>query len=105
MGIGAPPLEVSYQVWGLLRRRPSATSQGGYCMPDGQIHPLDKSGVQPSGERLFRRRADEEASMLDAYLADHLSKSLECDMISVSLPCEGDKRAGVLWRLRDVKPV
>jgi hypothetical protein len=35
---------------------------------------------------LFSRHADEEASLLEAYLADHLSKSLACDMISVSLP-------------------
>jgi hypothetical protein len=47
MIVRTPPLEMSEQVWGLLRRRPGATSQRGYCMSDGQIHPLDKSGVQP----------------------------------------------------------
>jgi len=38
------------QVWGRLRRRPGATSQRGYSMADGQIHPLNKGGVQPSRE-------------------------------------------------------
>jgi hypothetical protein len=38
------------QVWGLLRRRPGATSQRRYPMADGQIHPLNESRVQPSRE-------------------------------------------------------
>jgi len=36
------------QVWGLLRRRPGATSQRGYSMADGQIRPLNKGSIQPS---------------------------------------------------------
>ena len=50
MIIGAPPLEVSYQVWGLLRRRPGSTSQRSDPMVDGQWSPLDKSRVQPARE-------------------------------------------------------
>ena len=46
----APPLQMGEQLWRLLRRRPRATSQRGYSMADGQIHPLDESGVESSRE-------------------------------------------------------
>src|SRR5689334_18660258 len=46
--VGAPPLQMGEQVWGLLRRRPGATSQGGYSMSESQIDPLNIGGVQPS---------------------------------------------------------
>ena len=48
--VNSPPLEMSQQVWGRLCRGPGATSQRGYSMADGQIHPLNESGVQPSRE-------------------------------------------------------
>ena len=47
MIVGTPPLQMCQQVWGLLRRRPGATSERSYPMADGQIHPLNESGVQP----------------------------------------------------------
>ena len=50
MIVRAPPLQMSEQVWGLLRRCPGTTSQRGYCMADRQIHPFDKGGVEPSRE-------------------------------------------------------
>ncbi len=50
MIVGAPPFQVSQEVWGLLGRGPGATRQRRYSMTGGQIDPLDKSGVQPSRE-------------------------------------------------------
>ena len=50
MVVGAPPFQVSEQVRGLLSRGPGATSQRGYSMSDGQIHPLNEGGVQSSRE-------------------------------------------------------
>jgi len=50
MIVRAPPLQMGEQVWGLLRRGPGTTSQRGYSMADGQIHPFDKGGVEPSRE-------------------------------------------------------
>jgi hypothetical protein len=38
--------KVGQQLWDGLRRGPRATCQGRYPMTDGQIHPLDTSGVQ-----------------------------------------------------------
>ena len=38
------------QLWGGLRRGPRATCQRCHAMADGQIHPLDESGVQPPRE-------------------------------------------------------
>jgi hypothetical protein len=46
MVVRSPPLQVSEQMVGLLRRRPGTTSQRSYPKADGQIHSLDKSGVQ-----------------------------------------------------------
>ncbi len=46
----SPPFQVGQQLWGGLRRGPGATRQRRYSMTDGQIDPLDKSGVQPSRE-------------------------------------------------------
>lgn len=50
MIVSAPPLQMSQQLWGKLRRGPGATRQRSHPMTDGQIDPLDKSGVQPSRE-------------------------------------------------------
>ena len=47
MVVRAPPLEVGQQLWGLLGRGPRTTSQRGYPMADRQIHPFNKSGIQP----------------------------------------------------------
>ena len=50
MIVGSPPLQMGQQVWRLLGRGPGAACQRGYSMADGQIHPLNKSRVQPSRE-------------------------------------------------------
>jgi hypothetical protein len=50
MIVGAPPLQMGQELWSLLRRSPGATSKGCHSMADCQIHALDKSGIQPSGE-------------------------------------------------------
>src|SRR5260370_13953040 len=50
MGVGPPPFQMGQQLGGLLRSGPGATSQRGYSMADGQIDPLNKSGVQPPRE-------------------------------------------------------
>ncbi len=50
MIVRSPPLEMSEQMWRLLSRSPGATSQRRYAMADGQIHPLNKGGVEPSRE-------------------------------------------------------
>ncbi len=44
----APPLQLSQELWGLLGRGPRATRQRSYPMADGQIDPLDESGVESS---------------------------------------------------------
>jgi len=48
--IRAPPLQMGEQLWSRLRCCPGSTSQCGSCVSDGQIHPLNTSGVQPSRE-------------------------------------------------------
>jgi hypothetical protein len=48
--VGAPPLQMGEQGWGLLRRRPGAAGERCYPMSDGQIHPLNKSGIESSRE-------------------------------------------------------
>jgi len=48
MVVGAPPLQMGQQGWRLLSRRPAPTSQRSYSVSDGQIHPLNKGGVEPS---------------------------------------------------------
>ena len=53
MIISAPPLQVGEQVRGSLSRRPGATSQRGYSVTDGQIHPLNRGGIEPSREAHF----------------------------------------------------
>ncbi len=50
MVVGAPPLQRGQQLWSLLGSRPGAASQRGYPMSDGQIDPLNESGVQPARE-------------------------------------------------------
>ena len=52
MIVGAPPLQMGQQVWSLLGSGPGSTSQRCHPMSDGQIYPLDESGVQPSRETL-----------------------------------------------------
>ena len=46
----SPPFHVSQQLWGKLRRGPRAACQSRHPVTNAQIHPLAKSGVQPSGE-------------------------------------------------------
>ena len=46
----SPPFQMRQQPWGRLRRGPGAAGQRCHAMADGQIHPLNKSGVQPSRE-------------------------------------------------------
>jgi hypothetical protein len=50
MIVGSPPLQVGQELWGLLCCGPGVTCQRCHSMADGQIHPLDKSGIQASGE-------------------------------------------------------
>src|SRR6266849_1106551 len=50
MILGSPPFQVNQKVWGRLRRSPGAACQRCHPVSDGQIHPLNKSGVQPSRE-------------------------------------------------------
>ncbi len=50
MIVSSPPFQVGQQLWGLLGRGPGATCQRCYPMSDGQIHPFNTSGVQPSRE-------------------------------------------------------
>ena len=50
MIVSAPPFQVSQQLWGLLGGGPGATCQRCHPMSDGQIDPLDESGVQSSRE-------------------------------------------------------
>jgi hypothetical protein len=51
--IRAPPFQIGQKLWGLLRRRPGAASERGYPMSDRQIHPFNKSGVQPPRKAQF----------------------------------------------------
>jgi hypothetical protein len=48
--VRSPPLQMGQQMGRLLRCGPGSASQSGQAMADGQIHPLDKSRVQPSRE-------------------------------------------------------
>ena len=50
MIVRSPPLQMAQQLWRLLGRGPGTTSQRGYCMSDGQIHPFNERCVQPSRE-------------------------------------------------------
>ena len=50
MIVRAPPLQMGQQVWGLLCGGPRAACQSCHAMPDGQIHPLNESGIQPPRE-------------------------------------------------------
>jgi len=53
MVVGAPPFQIGQKLWGLLRRGPGAASERGYPMSDRQIHPFNKSGVQPPRKAQF----------------------------------------------------
>jgi hypothetical protein len=48
--LGTPPLEMGEQMRRLLSRSPGAACQSCHAMTNGQIHPFDESGVQPSRE-------------------------------------------------------
>ncbi len=48
--VGAPPLEVGQQVWGLLSSGPGTASERRSPMSDGQIHPRNLGGVQSPRE-------------------------------------------------------
>ena len=48
MIIRAPPLEMGQQMWRLLCCSPCSACQSCDPLSNGQIQPLDESGVQPS---------------------------------------------------------
>ena len=50
MIVRSPPLQMGQEVWRLLGSGPGAACQRCHPMTDGQIHPLNESGVQPSRE-------------------------------------------------------
>src|SRR5215470_14124399 len=50
MVVGSPPLQIGQELWRLLRGGPGPACQRGHTMTDGQIHSLNKSRVQASGE-------------------------------------------------------
>src|SRR5258708_2043037 len=50
MIVGAPPLQMGQQVWGLLRSGPGTASKGCHSMADGQIDSLNESRVESSRE-------------------------------------------------------
>ncbi len=50
MIVGSPLLQMGEQGWRLLCGGPGAAGKGCYPMADGQIYPLDESGVQSSRE-------------------------------------------------------
>jgi hypothetical protein len=62
MIIGSPPFHVGQQLWGLLSGRPGAACQRCHAMSDGQIHPLDESGVESSREAQSEAQATLRAS-------------------------------------------
>ena len=51
--IGAPPLQMSQQLWELLRSGPGPSRERCHPVSDGQIHPLDESRVQSSRETQY----------------------------------------------------
>jgi hypothetical protein len=50
MIVSSSPPEMGQELWGLLGSGPGAACQRCHPMLDDQIHPLNKSGVQPSRE-------------------------------------------------------
>jgi len=50
MILGSPPFQVNQKGWGLLSGGPGAACERCHAMTDGQIHPLNKSGVESSRE-------------------------------------------------------
>jgi hypothetical protein len=46
MIVGTPPLQMSQELWSLLGRGPRTSCERCHSVTDGQIHPLDTSGVQ-----------------------------------------------------------
>jgi len=51
--LGAPPLQMSQQLWGLLSSGPGPSRERCHPVSDGQIHPLDESRVQSSRETQY----------------------------------------------------
>ncbi len=56
MIISSPPLEMSQELWSLLRSGPGTSCKRCHSMSDGQWSPLDESGVEAS------RKTQSEAS-------------------------------------------
>ncbi len=50
MIVGAPPLQMSQELWSLLGSGPGPSRERCHPVSDGQIHPLDERRVQPSRE-------------------------------------------------------
>jgi hypothetical protein len=50
MVVRAPPLQMSQQVWGLLKSGPGPSCESCHAMADGEIHALNESGVESSRE-------------------------------------------------------
>jgi len=48
--VGAPPLQMGQQLWGLLSSGPGPASKSCHSMADGQIDSLNESRVESSRE-------------------------------------------------------
>jgi hypothetical protein len=48
--VSPPPFQVGQQVWGLLRRGPGPPRERCHAVTDGQIQPLNESGVESARE-------------------------------------------------------
>ncbi|SRR5258708_7776733 len=79
MIVSSPPLEMGQELWGLLGRGPSAACQSCHPMADGQIHSLNKSGVQPS------REAQSLQSDLESRLCPKAHHMRDLDQLTLSV--------------------
>src|SRR5437868_4562445 len=50
MVVSPPPLQMGQQVRRLLSRGPGAACESSHPMSDGQVHPLNESGIEPTRE-------------------------------------------------------
>ncbi len=50
MIIRSPPLQIGQQLWSLLGSGPGPSCERSHSVTDRQIHPFDKSGIEPSCE-------------------------------------------------------